>query len=181
MTKEELTKLNELVAKLQSGRDVYNHEIDKESQIEFPRKYLRPLENNRSLFPYIKNRELSTKIASHVMHRDTLHWLWLKTDIFGHARQMIVKFQLINFGAILEAVVKYLKPEMAKKDVYAIINSLSEEGLISNPKELKELWKARKSIHLHLTGDVENVEFSDENYKLWHSALGTMINDLRKS
>jgi ABC-type taurine transport system ATPase subunit len=94
---------------------------------------------------------------------------------------MIVKFQLINLGTILEGVVKHLKPEMAKKDVYTVIDQLAEEGLLSNPKELKELWKARKSIHIHLTGDVEEVNFSDENYILWHSALGKMIEDLNNN
>jgi len=116
-----------------------------------------------------------------MLHRDTLHWVWLKTDIIAHARNMIVKFQLINLGAILEGVVKHLKPEMAKKDVYTVIDQLAEEGLLSNPKELKELWKARKSIHIHLTGDVEEVNFSDENYILWHSALGKMIEDLNNN
>ncbi|SDD83295.1 hypothetical protein SAMN04488104_10738 [Algoriphagus faecimaris] len=94
---------------------------------------------------------------------------------------MIIKFQLINLGAILEAVVKHLRPDLVKKDVYFIINKLAEDNLISNPQELKELWKARKSIHLHLTGDVEDIEFSDENYILWHSALGRMIQDLNES
>lgn len=52
-----------------------------------------------------------------MLHRDTLHWLWLKTDIIAHARDMIVKFQLINLGAILEGVVINLRQELAKKDV----------------------------------------------------------------
>ena len=169
-----------MLASLHSKEDVYSYKKDSERQIEFPRGYLRTMDENRSFFTFIKNKELKTKIASHLMHRDTLHWLWLKTDIWGYARDMIIKFQLINLGAILEAVIKYLKPELAKKDVYTIIDQLAADGLITNPKELKDLWAARKSIHLHLTGNVEKVDFSDENYVLWHSALGKMIEDLNK-
>lgn len=181
MTKEDLDKLNQLLSELQSRDDLYSYEIKKDYRIEFPKGYFRSMDGHRSYFSFINDKQLKTKIASHMMHRDTLHWLWLKTDIWGVPRKMIIKFQLINLAAILEAVIKHLKPELAKKDVYKIIDVLAKEGLVSNPVELKELWKARKSIHLHLTGDVEDVEFSDENYKLWHSALGNMIVDLNKS
>jgi hypothetical protein len=180
MDRDELNELNQSIASLHKEGDVYSYEIDRDRQIEFPRGFLRSLRTYRSFFPFVEDEILREKIANHMMHRDTLHWLWLKTDIGAWAREMVVKFQLINLASILEAIIKTLKPKMpGKKDnMYDRIDALQEEKLINNAAELKELWAARNSIHLHLTGNKETVEYSDENYKLWHSAMATLINNL---
>ena len=135
---------------------------------------------NRAFFPFVQNDELNNKLASHMMHRDMLHWLWLKTKIWGYARHMVVKFLLINLGSILEAVVKHLTDGVVRTNAptYDHIDYLQGEGRITNGADLKRLWADRKSIHVHLTGDVDEVEFSDGNYQLWHSAMGKMIEDL---
>ena len=75
----------------------------------------------------------------------------------------------------MEKMVKHLKPEIVKKNFYTIIDQFPEEELISNPKELMNTWAARKSIHIHLNGDVGEVRFTEGNYILWNSALGKMI------
>lgn len=108
MEREKLDQLNYLVASLHNEDDVSSLEIDKKRRIKFPRGYLRPFNYYRELFPYIDNAGLLTRIASHLMHRDTLHWLWQKTDVNGDARCMIIKFQLITLASVLEGVVKNL-------------------------------------------------------------------------
>ena len=94
MDQEKLNKLNDDIASLHSKDDVISYEIDALRRIKFPWGFLRPLSFYRSFFPFL-NKTLSDKIAQHMMHRDTLHWIWLKTDISGTARIMLVKFQLI--------------------------------------------------------------------------------------
>lgn len=180
MDREELSQLNEAIASLHEPDDVFSYEIDRSRRIKFPRGFLRTFDTNRRLFDFIEDENLKNKIIMHLMHRDTLHWLWLKTDITAHARQMMIKFQLINLASVLEGIAKHLTHGIIRSGapIYDHIDYLQGEGKITNGVALKQLWSARNSIHLHLTGEVENVEFSDENYVLWHSALEKMLRDL---
>lgn len=177
METEERKIMNSMIASLHDPDDVFSYDIDKSRRIKFPRGFLRTFHTYRSFFPYIENAGLKDLICYHMMHRDTLHWLWLKTDIIAHAREMIVKFQLINLASILEALVKYFVPRMPKKkdNVYDRIDKMANNGIIDNPKELKNIWESRRSIHLHLSIEAEPMNFSDENYAQWHSALSHWI------
>jgi hypothetical protein len=182
MNWEEIEKLNNAIASLHSENDASSLTIDKKRRIKFPRGYLRPFNFYRDFFPYIKDSALLTRIVSHLMHRDTLHWLWLKTDIAGDARCMIIKFQLITFASVLEGIVKYLEPKTpkGKDNMYYRIDQLQGKGLISNAKELKQLWADRNSIHLHLDKfEKSPVEYTDSNYKLWHKAIKQIMFDLK--
>jgi len=182
MNWEERDKLNDAIASMHNENDVSSLTIDKRRRIKFPRGYLRPFNFYRDFFPYISDSALLTRIVSHLMHRDTLHWLWLKTDIAGDARCMIIKFQLITFASVLEGIVKYLEPKTPKKDnnMYFRIGLLEEKKLITNAKELKQLWADRNSIHLHLDKfEKSPVEYTDSNYKLWHKAMKQLIHDLK--
>jgi hypothetical protein len=118
------------------------------------------------------------------MHRDTLHWLWLKTDLYGDARFMVVKFQLVTLASVLEGVVKNLIPKVPKKldNVYYRIDQLQSKGLITNGVDLKQLWSDRNSIHLHLDKYEDNpVNYTDENYRKWHEAMRIFMFDLRNN
>ena len=179
---KERSLINSTIASMHEVGDVTSFEINKNKRIEFPRGFLRTLNFYREIFSFLETSELKEKIVQHMMHRDTLHWLWLKTDIIADARKMVIKFQLINLASILEGTVKSLIPEMAKKknSVYDLIDKLESDGMISNGQDLKNLWQARRSIHLHLEVQDDPIEFNDINYKAWHSALSTMISDLKK-
>jgi len=182
MNLKERDKLNDAIASLHNENDVSSLTIDKKRRIKFPRGYLRPFNYYRDFFPYIKDSALLTRIVSHLMHRDTLHWLWLKTDIAGDARCMIIKFQLVTFASVMEGIVKYLEPETPKNmdNMYYRINQLEKKGLISNAKDLKQLWSDRNSIHLHLDKfEKEPVRYTDNNYKLWHNAMKQLMSDLK--
>ncbi len=180
MNKLELNKLNLAIKSLHVEGDVYCYNIDKSRRIDFPRGFLKTLNSNRSFLSFLDNKIVIENIAHHIMHRDTLHWLWLKTDISANARGMVVKFQLINLASILEAIVKCIYPKMPQKkdDVYCRIDKLQIEKRISNATDLKKLWKARKSIHLHLTEEKDRISFSDTNYISWHKSMSILIKEL---
>jgi len=124
---EEREKLNDAIASLHNENDVSSLVIDKKRRIKFPRGYLRPFNYYRDFFPYLKDSALLTRIVSHLMHRDTLHWLWLKTDITGDAKCMVIKFQLITLASVLEGAVKFLEPKPLKKRIICTtgLNSLN--------------------------------------------------------
>lgn len=180
MEREALTRLNDAIASLHAAGDVFSYEIDRARRIKFPRGFLRTFDSYRRHFDFIEDDVMKEKIVMHMLHRDTLHWLWLKTDIIAHARMMVIKFQLVNLASILEGIVKHLKPSMPSKrdNVYHRIEDLAEEGLLRNPDELKALWAARNSIHLHLDMMDDRLEFSDHSYISWHSSLSQMIQDV---
>jgi hypothetical protein len=184
MKREELKKLNDAIASLHEENDVASLNIDKTKQIKFPRRFLRTFDYYRDYFPYIEDQALLTRIVSHLMHRDTLHWLWLKTDICCDAESMVIKFQLITLASVLEGVVKNLIPKAPKKDdsMYWRIDQLQSKGLITNGVDLKQLWSDRNSIHLHLDKYEENpVSYTDHNYRKWHDAIRTFMFDLRNN
>lgn len=179
MNKSDLVSLNFAIKSLHAAGDVYSYEIDKSNRIDFPRGFLKTLNSNRSFLSFLNNKKVIENIAQHMMHRDTLHWLWLKTDISANAREMVIKFQLINLASILEAIVKTIYPKMPNKkdDVYNRIDKLKNEKNISNSTDLKKLWEARKSIHIHLIEE-DNISFTDAKYISWHKSLATLINEL---
>jgi hypothetical protein len=184
MERDELKKLNSAIASLHEDNDVASLQIDKTKQIKFPRGFLRTFDDYRDYFPYIKDQALLTRIVSHLMHRDTLHWLWLKTDICCEAETMVIKFQLITLASVLEGVVKNLIPKAPKNDdsMYWRIDQLQSKRLITNGDDLKQLWYDRKSIHLHLNEFEANpVSYSDENYRKWHEAMRLFMLDLRNN
>lgn len=180
MNKLELIKLNKEIKSLHQDGDVYSYDINNSRRIDFPRGFLKTLYSNRSFLSFLNNKKIVDNIALHMMHRDTLHWLWLKTDISGDARKMVIKFQLINLASILEAIVKCLYPKMSKKkdDVYCRIEKLETEKHISNASDLKQLWLDRKAIHLHLFEETKDASYSDKKYIHWHNAMSTLIKEL---
>lgn len=176
----DLDHLNEAIGSLHKHGDVYSYDIDNSRRIKFPRGFLKTLSSNRSFLSFIDNKKIVENIAKHMMHRDTLHWLWLKTDITSDARSMIIKFQLINLASILEAIVKSIYPKMPQKkdNVYNRIDKLQSENRISNAIDLKNLWYARISIHIHLTEKNDSISFSDANYIAWHRSMSILIKEL---
>lgn len=182
MDREKMQELNDAIASLHEPNEVASITIDESRRIKFPRGYLRPFSFYRKHLPYIKHALLKTRIVSHLMHRDTLHWLWQKTDVAADARSMIIKFQLITLASVLEGMVKYLEPKAPKKkdNMYWRIDQLQEKKLITNAKELKQLWSDRNSIHLHLDKfEKSPVAYTDENYRLWHKAINECMKSLK--
>lgn len=179
---KERNLINEAIASMHEDGDVTSFEINRDRRIEFPRGFLRTFNYYRDVFTFLESSELKEKIVLHMMHRDTLHWLWLKTDIIADARQMVIKFQLINLAAILEGILTAVLPEMPnqKNNVYDRIDKLHSDGSIVNGPELKNLWKCRRSIHLHLEVQDDPIDFNDINYKTWHTALSEMLASLQK-
>lgn len=184
MEKEELDLLNTAIASLHQSNDVASLTIDQDRRIKFPRGFLRTFSYYREFFPYLEDQALLTRIVSHLMHRDTLHWLWLKTDLYGDARFMVIKFQLVTLASVLEGIVKTLVPKAPKKDdnMYWRIDQLQQNNFLTNGSSLKQLWSDRNSIHLHLEKFEENpVHYSDDNYKKWHEAIRIFMQDLKSN
>ncbi|MEQ6166159.1 hypothetical protein AAOE16_03100 [Ekhidna sp. MALMAid0563] len=181
MTQEELRELNEGIASLHEEGDVRSLAIDPDRQIQFPRGYLRTLQTYRGFFPFITDNVVREKVILHMLHRDTLHWLWLKTDIAYEARAMIVKFQLVNLAVILEALVKHVRPHVAdaQNSVRGRIEVLHNDGVIDQQTEddLKDLWATRNRIHIDTRPD-ELATYSNDNYILWHDAVKRLIEAL---
>jgi len=178
MRKNDLKSLNLAIKSLHSEDDVYNYVIDKSKRIDFPRGFLRKLSTYRSFVKFIDNNDIVDNIAQQMMHRDTLHWLWLKTDITADARRMLIKSQLINLASILEGILKGLYPQKSKKSNSKIIDQLFLDKKISNKDELKEIWESRNAIHLHEIEKNKSIIFSDSKYITWNKTLATLIKEL---
>lgn len=185
MDREELRILNDQIASLHQDGDVSSLLIEPERRIKFPRGFLRTLNDWRGYLTFIADDELKDKIANHLMSRDTLHWLWLKTDIAANARQMLIKQQLINLGSIVEAIAVHRTLGLSKsqtKSVYDRLDSMRNRSLITQSicTQCKKLWESRKQVHLHLTQIDGNIDLNDVNYIFWHNALGGLMRELKE-
>ncbi|MEQ8627774.1 hypothetical protein [Ekhidna sp.] len=183
MNARDLGLLNFMIASLHNEEDVINYNIDPSNQIRFPRGFLRTLNENREFIWFITDEELKTRIAQQMMLRDTLHWLWLKTDILAHAREMLIKQQLINLGTIVEAMAVFLTQDGSRRErssVYTRLDLLQTRNRISPRvnRNCKELWECRRQIHLHLIEGGDDVRYNNENYVAWHQSVGDMIAEL---
>ena len=62
------------------------------------------------------------------------------------------------------------------KRIFILFFSLT--FLISNANDLKQLWLDRKTIHLHLLEETQDVSFSDKKYIHWHNSMSILIKEL---
>ena len=178
---DKLELVAETLSEISAYEDLRDYHWDGDhARVQFPRGYLRTLEENRTTFSFIENDDLKDRLAEHIMFRDTLHWIWLKTDIWGIARGMIIKFQLVNLGSILEGIVNSFENNnvsMPKK-----LQRMCNNGLITEAQreDLSSVWESRDAVHLRLNNVTEVVEFSGENYEFWHRTIGSFISNLHR-
>ena len=148
---EELAqKVAEASALLQEIQDYVGRDFSKPVRIRFPRGYLRTAAEARGRIPFIKDANLRSNVSYTMLLSDVQHWLLVRTDLSGTAKEMIIKLQMFLLGSIVESLTKvYLKGicggNFCKRTAY-----LKDHGIISEElqTDIDWLWDMRNKMHI---------------------------------
>ena len=158
---EELAAAVALVGeKLQEVQDYLGQDSAGRGKIRFPRGYIRPADHFRSRLRFILDRDARDNLAYALMLGDVYRWLTNRTDLFGTAREMIIKSGIVLAGSICETIaVEYTRGKIGNRNKFKVrCGRMCDDDIISDAlrKELEWLWDARTSIHIF---EVEGREY----------------------
>jgi hypothetical protein len=161
---EELAqKVSEASALLQEIQAYVGRDFSKPAKVRFPRGYIRTAAESRGRISFVKDARLKSNVSYTMLLSDVQHWLLVRTDLSGTAKEMIIKLQMFLLGSIIESLTKvYLKGKcggnFCKRIAY-----LREHGVI--PEQLQVdinwLWDMRNKMHLFL---VDSSEWQSSDY-----------------
>jgi hypothetical protein len=142
---------------LQEIHDYTGRDLTKTIKIKFPRKFIRTADEQRARLFCIVEPALRDNIAYTLILSDVIHWLLVRTDLTGTARQMLIKLQLFLLGALIESITEvHLKGRCGKKfkcrTKYLVDHEVIEEKLKT---ELDWVWDMRNRMHLFLVTESE--------------------------
>jgi len=151
---------NELIQEIQNyvGRERSNA-----ARIRFPRGYIRTAESQRRRLNFLEDYHVRSNIAFTMMLADVQHWLLVRTDIGGSAREMIIKLQFFLLASVVETVTRIYLHGRCGDGYKRRTNYLVEHGVLD--QELKDdldwLWDMRNRWHLF---QLDHTEWSSRDY-----------------
>ena len=160
-TDEELTTaVASIGARIQEVQDYLGQDAHGQGKIRFPRGYIRTADHFRSRLRFILDRDARDNLAYALMLGDVYRWLTNRTDLFGTAREMVIKSGIVLTGSICETIaVEYTRGNIGKRNKFKVrCGRMCEDEMISDRLriELEWLWDARASIHIF---EVEGREY----------------------
>lgn len=142
--------ITEASALLQEIQNYVRRDFSKKAKVRFPRGFLRTAAEMRRRLTFLPRSALKANISYTMMLSDVQHWLLVRTDISGTAKEMIIKLQVVLLGSIIESMTKaYLRGSCGggykRRTEY-----LEQNGIISKAlrQDLDWLWDIRNRIHL---------------------------------
>jgi len=148
---------------LQQIQDYVKRDFTKSARIRFPRGYLRTAAQARERLGFLNNSPLKSNIAYTMMLSDVQHWLLVRTDLSGMAKEMVIKLQLFLLGSIVESVTKVHLRGRCGGNYGRRTQYLEEHDIISSELrvDLDWLWELRNRMHLF---QIENIEWLSTDY-----------------
>ena len=138
---------------IQQIQNYLNQEYSAEGKIRFPRGFIRTASHFRRQLPFISDQHIKDNLAYAFIQSDVYRWLTNRTDLFGSAKEMIMKSGIALMGSICETlIVSYTRGEIGRKHGFCIrCDRMVEMEMISSRlrDELHWLWEARAAIHIY--------------------------------
>lgn len=157
-----VTKAGDLLQEIQN---YVKRDFSKSAKIRFPRGYMRFASEARTRLGFLDNSHLKSNISYTMLLSDVQHWLLVRTDLYGIAKEMVIKLQIFLLGSIVESATKvFLKGKCggnyAKRTEY-----LEDCGIISEQlhTDLDWLWELRNKMHLF---QLDNTEWLSTDYTI---------------
>lgn len=176
---ETVGKVNDLLQQIQAyaGRD-----FSKSAKIRFPRGFLRQAADQKARFSFLTEKHLRSNLAYTVLLSDVQHWLLVRTDLSGFAREMVLKLQFFLLGTIVESVTKaYLKGKCGGS-YSKRLEFLDRHGVIDGTlrTDLNWLWDVRNRMHLFQLTDTEwaSTDYTLANYNRAVRAMRLLLTAL---
>jgi len=158
MSIESKKDLDEAVARagcdLQEIQDYDGRDFTKSCKVRFPRGFLRTASYFRSRLAFVADVTLRENIGYALMLHDVQHWVLVRTDLAGVAKEMLIKDAIVLLGNIAETLTKIpLTSKTAQGESYKKrTQRLKDSGIIATGLhvELDWLWDTRCNCHLFL-------------------------------
>ncbi|CDM66725.1 hypothetical protein [Pyrinomonas methylaliphatogenes] len=169
---------------LQEIENCLKSEGDRCLKIRFPRGYLRKAKFFRKQYWFISNPNLQRNIAYTLILSDVYRWLLNRTDLYGTAREMIIKEGICLVGSLCESITKDVaqhKNICGKNAGYKQRTAaMVEQGMISDnlKKDLDDLWDWRNREHLFLLDEWEYGKYTLKRYNDAIRVLGCLRESL---
>lgn len=159
------TAVDEASALIQEIQDYVGRDFSKSAKLRFPRGYLRTAEEARSRVKFIANRTLRSNIAYTMQLADVQHWILVRTDLSGMAKEMVIKLQMFLLGSIVESITKtYLHGRcggnFCRRTKYLLDNGAIDAALQA---DMDWLWGVRNNMHLF---QLDYIEWSSTEYTI---------------
>lgn len=160
--KEAVARVSRDLQNIQNYLTLENHQ---DAKVRFPRGFIRTAAHFRLRFNFLNDETLKRNVAYTLILSDTYRWLLNRTDIYGTAKEMIIKEGICLVGSLCESVTKdVLNGVVGKKrgykdrTLYLLENEIIDAELKA---DLDWVWDTRNNEHLFLVEIREH-----EHYKL---------------
>lgn len=158
-------------------------EYHKAAQIEFPRGYLREIRWWRFALRFVHSSRVRDSVADTLMMHDVQSWLLKRTDLAGHARDMLIKAAIGSLGSVAEALlIDATSPPMGARQKFASrVNRLREAEVLDDAAaaELNWLWEIRNRQHLHGLQARDYARYAAEDHPRAEHAIANLVLTLR--
>ena len=174
---------NEVGGPIQRIQDLAGREERAAAKIRFPRGYLIEIGRWRKALPFVRTNLVRSTVADTLMMHDVQAWVLKRTDLGGHAVDMLVKAAIASLGGIAEALlIDATSPPMGQRQKIASrIERLLLEGVL-NPtlaENLSWLWEIRNRQHLHGLSVREFDVYSTEDHPRAEASVAALIISLQ--
>lgn len=142
---------------LQEIQNYAKRDFTKSAKVRFPRGYLRTAAQARTRLVFLDNTHLKCNISYTMLLSDVQHWMLVRTDLSGTAKEMVIKLQFFLLGSIVESMTKSFLKGKCGGSYSKRLKYLEEQGIISEQLrvDLDWLWDIRNKMHLFLLDDNE--------------------------
>lgn len=142
---------------LQDIQNYAQRDFNRPARIRFPRGYIRTATEQRARLPFLRDSNLKSNIAYVMLLSDVLHWLLVRTDLGGTAKEMLIKLQLFLLGSIVESITKVTLRGRCGGNYCRRTEYLENHGVITAQlrADLDWLWEMRNRMHLFQLTDSE--------------------------
>jgi hypothetical protein len=167
---------------LQQIQDYAGQQFSPFAKVRFPRGYIRTAEQARDQFPFLPASAFKSNLSYAMMLCDVQKWVLARTDLFGTAKEMVVKLQIFMLGNVAESVTKvHLRGQCGgnykKRTEFMVDRKLIQPDL---KVELDWLWDMRNLMHLFQVEEHEwlSKDYTAENYQRAARALNALTEAL---
>ena len=155
-------------ADLQRLEDRLKLDGDRKCKVRFPRGFLRTADHFRKRWWFIRDDTLRRNLAYSLILSDVYRWLMNRTDLWGTAREMIIKEGVCLVGAVVESVTKdAMQKHCGKQTGFKKRTAkMAELGVITPALQgsLDALWDWRNREHLFMLDRWEYQEYTLAHY-----------------
>lgn len=179
---KELARAVDIVSKhLQQIQNYLGDDISGKGRLRLPKGYIRSVEHFRTQLFFISNDNIKNNLAYALVQSDVNLWLINRTNLYGVAREMTIKFAITLVGSISETLaITGTEGLIGKKHSFCErCNRMVEHGIISSRlrDQLHWLWKMRSAIHIY---EIEYREYNKYKISDYNRAVSAS-RSLRKS